>query len=491
MVGLALLAVIPIAIVFLGMLVFHKPAMILGPLGLVVGTLLAMFVFHGAPDRIQFAFTDGGLESLRVIFMLWAAFTILDTVKGSGAMEVIKDAIKKVTRDKRILLVIIAMGFGSFLEGAAGSGSPAAVAAPMLIGLGYQPIVAATAALICNSFIVCWGAAGATLNFGASVVKGIITSEEINFWLGRAVPVLGFTLPFILIWAVFGRKGLRGLIPNLLVAGLSFGAAVMFASTFLGPEVVGMTTGLVTMIMVGVSARWFTKSVPEEYLLAGSNVDLSRINMPLWRAMSPYLLVLIMLPLVRNTVPYKTLTQYGYLTWIAVVLWICCIAGSLLLGVKTGELSCYARRTFRRMIPSFIALGSLLTLARVMRFSGMMEALAVALGTAVGRTYPFAALAIGTLGAYIAGTSATSNLMFNGLHVTAAKHVGLVPLQPVIMQHLGSAIGNMICTHNIVAVAATVGLLGQEGDILRKVLKPFIVVFLTTAVIGYLITLTI
>jgi L-lactate permease len=171
----AILAASPILVVLVGMIGLKKPAVLVTPVAMVYSLFLGFIYFHGSAAGMALSLKVGILDGARIVWLIFGAFTILMMMMGTGAMDKIKEVISGLANDRRIHVMIIAVMFGVFLEGASGAGTPAAICAPFLVGLGFSPLLSATATLIANSVPVSWGGAGVTTIMGSAPVRESMT----------------------------------------------------------------------------------------------------------------------------------------------------------------------------------------------------------------------------------------------------------------------------------------------------------------------------
>ena len=220
-----IMAVSPIVIVLAGILAFKKPAMKVAPVALVWTMVLAFTYFNvtGLAFKENVAVIDALLwkgikEGLKIVFMVFGAFVILNTLKRTGAIEDVKNTVARVSgQDRRVQLIIVGMMVPIFLEGAAGAGAPAAIAAPFLVALGFDPITAIAVALLGDATPCSWGGAGlTTINGGASLVEAGISTNALNSAMVGRIHMFGvLIIPFIMVALAFGRKGFKGIVPYL------------------------------------------------------------------------------------------------------------------------------------------------------------------------------------------------------------------------------------------------------------------------------------
>ena len=501
-----LLAVSPIVVVLAGILVMKKPALKVAPVALIWTMFLAFTYFNinGLAFKENVAVVDALLwkgikEGLKIVFMVFGAFVILNTLKRTGAIEDVKNTVAQVSgQDRRVQLIIVGMMVPIFLEGAAGAGAPAAIAAPFLVALGFDPITAIAVALLGDATPCSWGGAGlTTINGGAALVEAGISTNALNSAMVGRIHMFGaLIIPFIMVGLAFGRKGYKGIIPYLCYAGVTTGTVMFLLSNFVGPEVTSMGTGLISIILSVLFVKVVPIKTPEEFKY--HHPENARRNYGAFRAMSPYIYMLILLPLIRYGVPaiwpetgFGFLCTFGYIFWVDCVIFLCGLLGAATLKVKKDELFEIFRMTGNNVLPVMITMGSLLVMAYVMQSSttGMMSLIAGDIAALAGMLYPAAAVLIGSLGSFITGTGLGSNIMFAGMHTEAATALGMNPITVFAGQNAGASLGNLICPNNTVAACATVGEVGNESKVMKKTLVAFVIILAVYMVLCMLYTL--
>ncbi len=484
-----ILAVLPIVVILLGMVVFKKSAVIVSPLTLVFTIILAFIAFKQAPSNLSIQTYKGVVEGLKLIFLIWSAFTMLVMMQKTGAMDKIKLVLAGFTDDKRILVIIIAFCFSIFLEGAAGAGTPSAICAPFLVGLGFTPLAAATAAMVGAGIAPSWGGAGATTIIGVQSVSEHVALADVTAMSGRIAMFGAFIVPIIMIYVMFGKKGFKGLWGYLIYIGLVLAASYFIITNFIATEIVSLGSGAVGMIASIIYIKAVKHTTPEEFKYVPNESDKESNNAKVssLKAFAPYIILIIALPVIRFSFSMAVLAKYGYVMWIGAVIFATVFLGSIILRSTVYYLS-YAKEAVIKVIPALISMASLLAVANIMKSSGMLTLIAEKLSALAGNGYPIVAIAIGSLGTFIAGTGLGSNVMFGSMHMQAAELLGLNKVLIFSCQNVGGAIGNMICPNNIIAVAATVDTLGKEGEIMKKCIPSWLVLVVMYGVLGLLYT---
>ncbi len=497
------LAFSPLLVVLVGILGFKKPAMKVAPLALLWTLVLAFTYFNvqGLTFAQNVDILDGLLwkgikEGLKIVWMVFGAFVILNILRKTGAIEDVKHTIAKISDDRRVQIVIVGLMLPIFLEGAAGAGAPAAIAAPFLVALGVNPVTAIVIALMGDATPCSWGGAGlTTIVGGAALTTAGISTVDLNSAMVGRIHMFGvMVLPFLMIAIAFGRKGFRDAVPFLLFAGFSTALWMFILSNFVGAEVTSMGTGLLSIITVIAYLKLVGIKTPAEYRYHFVVADGERY--PAWRALSPYIYMLILLPTIRYGVPalvtdgFKLMCTFGYIVWVDVVIMVCGILGAYTLGLGYKEIAEVYKSTSKAVMPVLLTMGSLLIVAYIMQSpsTGMIKLLAADLAGVAGVFYPAVAVLIGSGGAFVTGTGLGSNIMFADMHIHAAQALGANPITVFAGQNAGASLGNMICPNNTVAACATVGQINREYEVLKETALVFTIILTLYMALGMLYT---
>ena len=498
------MAISPIILVLVGILILEKPAMKVAPVALIWTMLLAFTYFN--INRLTFKenvvvldalLWKGIKEGFKIVLMVFGAFVILNNLKYTSAIEDVKNTVARLSgQDRRVQLIVIGMMVPIFLEGAAGAGAPAAIAAPFLVALGFDPITAIAVALLGDATPCSWGGAGlTTINGGASLVEAGISTNALNSAMVGRIHMFGaMIIPFIMVAIAFGRKGFKGIVPYLCYAGVTTGTVMFLLSNFVGPEVTSMGTGLISILLSVAYVKFVPIKTPEEYTY---KIDKnSKAKYSAFRAMSPYIYMLVLLPAVRYGVPafvengFALMCTFGYIVWVDVVILICGVLGAMTLSVKRKELFEIFKGTAKGVVPVLITMGSLLVLSYIMQAesTGMMSLIANDIAGLAGMLYPAAAVFIGSLGSFMTGTGLGSNIMFAGMHTEAAAALGMNPITVFAGQNAGASLGNLICPNNTVAACATVGEVGNESKVMFRTLPAFAIILVEYMILATVYT---
>lgn len=269
-----LIALSPIIVVLVGILAFHQSAKKVAPIALIWTLILAFTYFNvtGATFAENVKTYDALLwkgikEGLKIVLMVFGAFVILNILRETGAIDEVKNTIARISDDRRVQVVIIGMMLPIFLEGAAGAGAPAAIAAPFLVALGFDPVTSIALALLGDATPCSWGGAGlTTINGGATLVDAGISTVALNSAMVGRIHMFGvLIIPFLMIAMTFGKKGFRGLLPYLFFAGITTSATMFVLSNFVGAEVTSMGTGIISILLSVLYVKLIGVKTPEEY----------------------------------------------------------------------------------------------------------------------------------------------------------------------------------------------------------------------------------
>ena len=517
----ALISFIPILVTVLLMTVWNRPAKIALPVAWLLASLFGLFIWKMNLLTVAACTVYGFLSSIDVLLVVFGAILIMNTLKYSGAMASINHGFTSVSTDKRVQAIIIGFLFGSFIEGAAGFGTPAALAAPLLVSLGFPPVAAATVCLIFDSTAVSFGAVGtpiatALAQLGQSVSKGF--SGSLTFWTALPHGIVGIFLPLIGIFVlvrIFGRKEnsrrpVLEIIPFALFSGLAFSIPYVLFALFFGYEFPSLLASLIGLIITVFAAK-------KKFLIPKSDWDFAHQTaiqdtalehekrMPLLLAWAPYILIALLL--VATRIPafgikslINTNAKFPYLLTLNNIFGVDALDFSLKWANIPGVVPFIpvaiitvflhkmplsgAKRawseTFKQISGAAVAILFGIALVQVMKFSdinesglhNMMVMMAEVLSKTGNSLFIVLSPLIGVLGSFISGSNAVSNLLFTNLQFETAQSLGLSAVLVVAMQVIGGAIGNIICVNNAVAVCATVGISGKEGKIIKTNILP-------------------
>lgn len=487
----ALIALIPIAVVLVLMLAASWPAVRAGVAGLIVALVLAVFLFPfesvpgGIVVGVAGAFAEAVFTALTILWIILPALAIYRLQTETGAVDALRSGLSELSSDPRLTALVVAWFFALLLEGAAGFGTSAALAAPFLVAIGMGPVAAVTAAMIGHILGVTFGAVGAPVV--PMVVASGLEPLEISSTMAVQASVVGWVIPVIvaiLIARAYPDQSPQSL-PTRMALGV--GTAVAFLvpylaiATFVGPELPTLAGAIVGGAVVIVLIRRWSRGHPADITDLGSAAGMS-----LARAMAPYLILVALVLVTRLVPPLRDALQGIDLAWTAAdgtfsgsfqpfyhpgtMLFVSFVLGALVQRAKGGQLRESLVGAGRTLIPVGAALMAMLGLARVMVHAGMVDAIAAGAADALGGAWPLLAPSVGALGTFVTGSATASNVLFSELQVATAEAIGADVATMLGAQGLGAALGNAIAPHNLIAAAAIVALAGRENEILRRTL---------------------
>jgi len=542
-----LLALLPILTVFALIVLFRWPATKAMPIAFLFTCLLALGIWKTPLLQLAAASIDGLVTAGSILYIVLGAIILLNLQRESGAISAIRRSMFLISPDRRVQAIIIAFLFGAFIEASAGFGTPAAVAAPLLVAIGFPAMAAVMVSLIIQSTPVSFGAIGTPILIGVNAglsgqteVLTYLTGHNLEFsaylkMIGSKVAIIhgitGTLIPLILVMMMtrfFGTKrswtGGLSILPFALFTGLCFTVPYTLIGILLGPEfpsLVGSLLGL--LIVIPLAKKGFLlphntwefpprDTWPEDW--TGQTADTTGVmdtEMNILKAWLPYILVALFLLFSRLWIPLKSALSAVNLRWTDMFqtsistsfqpvflpgFWFF-VASLLTLMIQKISVSQTKRAiadSFKTLLGPFIALGFAVPMVKVFINSGtpggldkMPVILAAGAAGLAGKAWSVFAPVIGALGAFIAGSNTFSNMMFSLFQFTTAIRTEAIPGVIVALQAVGGAAGNMICVHNVVAASAVVGLLGKEGLLIRKTLIPMTYYLVVAALIGLLL----
>lgn len=543
----ALLAILPIFVAAVLLVGFRLPARLAMPVVYVLAVLIGGFAWMMPPTQIVAASIQGLFIAGEIIFIIFAAILLLNILKRSGAIAAIRAGFTSITPDRRIQVVIVIWLFGSFIEGASGFGTPAAITAPLLVALGFPAVTAVMLGMMVQSTPVTFGAVGTPVLVG---VRGGLESVEVNAQLASAGiefseylqiitshavllhAIVGTVMPLLMIMMMtrfFGenRSWTEGLSvwPFALFGGVAFTVPYYITGVFLGPAFPSLLGGLIGLGVVTMAARKGFLMPKDQWDFPDRNTWptdwVGKLEMRLEvpdkmmspvRAWMPYLLVAVLLVLTRlPQLPFGAALRSFVFRWEgilgtpviasttplylpATMLLVVVVMTVVLHRMRIDQFTSAIYESSKTLIGAGFVLIFAVPMVRIYINSGvnaldiqsMPIAMAEWVSLNVGAVWPFFAPFIGALGAFIAGSNTVSNLMFSLFQHGVASALGVSAAMIVALQAVGAAAGNMIAIHNVVAASATVGLLGQEGATLRRTILPTIYYLVATGVLGFI-----
>jgi lactate permease len=507
-----LLAALPVIVLLGAIGIFEMRAHLAALLGLVAALVVAIFVF-GMPVGMagMSAIYGAGFGLMPIGWIILNVIFLYQLTNEKGEFDVLRHSIRGISEDRRMQVLFIAFSFGAFFEGAAGFGTPVAVTAAMLMGLGFSPLSAAGLCLIANTAPVAFGALGTPV-IALAAVTGL-DLLELSGMIGRQLPFFSVIVPFWLIWAMVGFRRMAEVWPALLVAGASFAVPQYLVSNFHGPWLVDIVAAIVSMLcLAGFLRVWHPRTPMTEAPRDWSSADVAgeevhehptdvtspgavrRAWMPwvilsvfvfiwgvpqakaffdsIWSAKIPvaglHEMVMKVPPVVPEPHAETAIFNFNILSMTGTGILVAGIVSGLLLGYSLGGLVRMYGRTLYMIRFSLLTIACMLALGYVTRFSGTDATMGLAFAN-TGWFYPFFGTLLGWLGVAVTGSDTASNVLFGGLQKVTAQQLGLNPVLMAAANSSGGVMGKMIDAQSIVVASTATKWYGHEGSILRFV----------------------
>jgi lactate permease len=506
-------AAMPIAVLLVTLGILRLSAWKSALLGLAAAMALALFVY-GMPARLVLSSTTYGAAFglFPIAWIVFWAVALYRLTVDTGQFEVLKDSVGHLTRDRRLQALLIAFAFGAFIEGAAGFGTPVAVAAAMLTGLGFPPFYAAAICLLANTAPVAFGSIGTPLVTLAGVTG--LPLGTLSAGVGRICAPVAVFIPAYLMLVMGGRSTLRAVWPGALVCGLSFAAVQFLVSNYVGPYLTDILGAIASMLSL-VALLQFWRPADQPHVADGGPRAPGRRVLLAW---SPYILLVIFVllwgyepvkallnkatmiiswpgldgqiqrlpPVVAKAAPYAAKFTFNILSASGTSAMLATLAAGLLLRVPPRQFFRSIGHTARDLALPMLTIAMVLALAFVMNYSGATSTLGLAFA-ATGAMFPFFSALLGWLGVFLTGSDTSSNALFGNLQVVTANQLGLSPALMAASNSSGGVMGKMISLQSICVAAAATGMpRADEAKLFRFTLKHSV---LLASVVGIIVTL--
>lgn len=538
----------PIFVAALLLVSFRWPARRTMPVVFGLTALIGLFFWQMEVVDLVASSIQGLFITFDILYIVFGAILLLNTIKYSGGIETIRTGFSDLSADRRVQVVIVVWLFGSFIEGAAGFGTPAAITAPLLLAMGFPAMAAVMLGMMVQSTAVTFGAVGTPILVG---VKGglensgitramaendmtlvdflqLVTSNVVvlHALVGTLMPLFMCVMMTRFFGANRSWKEGMAIFPFALFGGLAFTIPYTLTGIFLGPEFPSLIGALIGLLVVTFAARrkFLVPKEPWDFppdkewpvswmgsIQVDEKGDKGHRKIPVFQAMAPYLILAILLVLSRvPQLPFKRLLTSVRLEWTQI--FDTSISGTssplylpgsifmVVVGItyflnrmQPPEIKKAFKDSWRMILGAGFVLIFTVPMVRIYINSGLngagLESMPLAMASWVADraeySWPFFAPTIGGLGAFIAGSNTVSNLMFSLFQYGVADKLAISGVMIVSLQAVGAAAGNMVAIHNVVAASATVGLLGQEGNIIRKTVIPTACYLLMAGILGW------
>ncbi len=474
---------------------------------LLITMTLAVGFWKSDPLSAVTAVLEGTLNALwPICLVIIAALFTYNLMLRTGAMELVKKMLMGVSRDKRVLALLIGWGFGNFMEGMAGFGTAVAIPASMLVGIGLNPVSAVLGCLVVNSTPTAFGSVGVP-----TVTLSSVTGLETLALSGNAAVIqliLTCISPFLLVCICGnGIKALKGMIPVTIISAFSFTIPWFFTAKFIGPELPNIVGSICSMGAIIAAAKMFNMDTDSEYAVLvsgeskGEELISAREGLKAW---SSFILIFLFLMLTSTLCPpihdaiagiKSTVTVYVgeggnalSFSWIntpGVMIFLAGILGGLLQGAGVKDMTEILAETLKKYWKTVLTICAVMSTAKIMSYSGMISDIAGFLVAAAGPFYPLIAPLIGALGGFVTGSGTSTCVLFGGLQSETAQALGLDAMWMASANVMGAGIGKMICPQSIAIGTGAINAMGSESRILSAVFKYFLFYVAASGIICY------
>lgn len=519
-------AAIPVVVMLAALAFFHIKAHIAAVMGLVSALVVAIWGFTMPADTAVAAALYGAAYGLFPIgWIILNVIFLYQLTDRKGQFKILRESIAGISGDRRLQLLLIAFSFGAFFEGAGGFGTPVAVTGAMLIGLGFAPLAASGLSLIANTAPVAYGALGTPI-IALAAVTGL-DMLELSGMVGRQLPVFSLIVPFWLIWAFCGFRGMIAIWPAVLIAGAAFAIPQYLISNFHGPWLVDVGAAVASMVCLTLFLKvWQPKEIwtspsgkfedndasppssgaheytRKEIINAWTpwlilSVIVLLWGIPEWKKLldglsivkiewaNLHMMVEKMPPVSAVPKVEEAIFKLNWLSATGTGIFIASVISALTMGYTLREMLAVYWDTLKLLKYSLITIAAMLALGYATRYSGVDSTLGLAFAN-TGMFYPFFGTLLGWLGVALTGSDTASNVLFGGLQKTSAEQLGLSPVLMAAANSSGGVMGKMVDAQSIVVASTATKWYGHEGEILRYVFFHSIAL---AALVGILVTL--
>ena len=495
-----LLAMLPIIWLIIALSGLKMAGHVACPIALIITVIEALFLWK---QKIIDVLT-GGLEGFAmaiwpICLVIVAAVFTYNLVVHTKNMELIKKMLTSVSRDKRVLVLIIAWGFGGFMEGMAGFGTAVAIPAGILCGLGFEPIFAATVCLVANTTPV---TAANVTGFSPHMTASYVVLQ---------LAIMVILVPFLVVFITGKHEGAKGIgdykeiLFITLMSGLSFLVPQYLTAKFVGAELPAVIGSVCSMAVTIILAKVMLKGKASKFdVEIEDNDDTTMTVKDAFVAWSPFILVLLFLLLTSTLVPAihdplsaiksnvpiysgEGASPYTF-TWVStpgVLILIAAFIGGLIQGCPVGEIFVVLGKTVIQMFKTIITIMAVLATAKIMGYSGMTQSIADFIVRVTGSFYPLVAPLIGSIGTFVTGSSTSSSVLFSKLQASTGAELNINQIWLVAANTVGSTAGKIISPQSIAVATAATATVGKESEILTKVIKYFVLFVIIYGLVCY------
>jgi len=498
----SLVAGLPVVVLLYLLGVRRKPAWVASLYGLVAAAVVALAAYRMPPSMMLSAAGYGAAFGLFPIgWVVFCAILLYRITLETGQFEIVKDSVGSLTGDRRLQALLIAFAFGAFIEGAAGFGTPVAVAAAMLSGLGFSPFYAAAICLLANTAPVAFGSIGTPI-LTLSTVTGL-HMDHLSARVGQICAPISLIVPGYLLAVMGGWRALKGVLTGAMTCGIAFATTQFVVSNFVGPQLTDILSSLAALAsLVSLFLVW----KPRDTFDLGGRAEAAgapklHSAKALLRAWGPYaILVLFVLlwgvykadlnkvslilpwpglhqriyqmpPVAAKPTPYAAIYRFEWLAASGTACLLASLLSAALLRMSPRKLTRVVGATARQLIFPLVTIAAVLALAFLMNYSGATATLGLAFA-ATGMLFPFFSSLLGWLGVFLTGSDTSANALFGNLQVVTAGRLGLDPILMAASNSAGGVMGKMISLQSIAVAAAATGLpSADEARLFRFTLR--------------------
>ena len=465
----------------------HKACLV----ALVIAAALALTLWHmPVIDCVTSALEGFAAALWPIILVIIAAIFTYNLSLRTGAMDVIKRLLTNVSSDQRVLILLIGWCFGGFLEGMAGFGTAIAIPASMLAGMGMNPITACLVCMLANAFPTAFGSVG----IPTVTLSNVTSLDALPLAFMTVVQMIPFMIlvPFLMVMAGSGGpKALKGVVGITLVSGLSFVLPELLVAKFLGaelPVIVGSVISLACTLLMARARK--NKAVEPAYSMQSGPSSAAKDSMSPGVAFLPFILIFVLLLFTSKLVaPVNTFlatfsssfqistsatastTSFSWINTPGILIFIAAIIGGIVQKASAKVMWETLCATVKQMVKTIITIMSVLAVAKIMTYSGMISDMANLFVTITGRFYAFVAPIIAAIGAFVTGSGTNTEVLLGRLQSEAATAIGASPYWLAAANSVGAGIGKILSPQCIATAVAAVGLTGQDSKVLSAVLK--------------------
>ncbi len=509
----ALAAALPVAALLIVLAGFRKASWIASMAGLATAAVVAIAIYGMPVSLAASAVAYGAAQGLFPIgWVVFSAILLYNITVATGKFDIVRSSVANLTGDRRLQALLIAFAFGAFIEGAAGFGTPVAVAAAMLTGLGFKPFRAATICLLANTAPVAFGSIGTPLIMLATVTG--LPLLQLSAGVGRICAPVSLFIPAYLVLVMGGWKALRGVLPAAILCGLSFGGVQFLVSNYIGAELTDILASLTAVAVLVILLRFWT---PEDgFQLEDDGPVPPKTEIALGQLLSAWMpfallvvcvlvwglkpvqtqlghlaikfpwpslhrLVVRMPPVAVKAIPYDAIYTFNWISASGTACLVAALLSAVALQMRPSAFFGVLGRTIRQLVLAETTIATVLGLAFLMNYSGATGTLGLTFA-ATGKLFPFFGALLGWMGVFLTGSDTSANALFGSLQVVTAQKLHMNPVLMAAANSAGGVMGKMISLQNIaVAAVATSLAAADESRLFRFTLRHSI---LLASVIG-------